>query len=110
MDSVPQRRVATISAALGCAAATTFFVAILFAENVDRARALPFITVWTLAPYLALLAIRRLSRGATTAVVALALVIELTSYISMGGGFVYALLCGPLLLIALVAMTTSRMG
>jgi len=32
---------------------------------------------------------------------------ELSSYISMGGGFVSALVCGPLLVVALVA-TLSR--
>ena len=42
------------------------------------------------------------------------LVVDATSIISMGGGFVYALLCGPLLLIAAVSMsvalTRDRMG
>ncbi len=37
------------------------------------------------------------------AFIALAVVAEMSSYISMGGGFVYALFCGPLLLVALVA-------
>ena len=110
MDSVPHRRVASLAAALACAAATVFLVAIAFSEGVDLPRALPFLVAWTLAPYLAFLAIRRLSRTAATGVIALALLIELTSFMSMGGGFVYLLLCGPLLAIALVATVTPRMG
>jgi hypothetical protein len=110
MDSVPHRRVATLAAALACAAATVFLIAILFSEGVDRSRALPFLTVWTLAPYLAAFGARQRSKGAATVIVALALLVDLSSYVSMGGGFVYALVCGPLLLVALIATATSRMG
>jgi hypothetical protein len=110
MDSLPQRRIATLAAALACAAATVFLVAILLDGHVDLPRALPFLAVWTAAPYLAVLGTRLRSKPAATGIVAIALAIELSSYISMGGGFVYALVCGPLLLIALVATGTSRMG
>lgn len=34
--------------------------------------------------------------------------IEATSIISMGGGFVFALLCGPVLLVALIATLAMR--
>jgi len=34
--------------------------------------------------------------------------IDATSIISMGGGFVFALLCGPLLLVALIATLAVR--
>ena len=91
-------------------AATTFLVAITFDGHVDLPRALPFLGPWTLAPYLAVLGTRLRSRPVAVAVVAIALVIDLSSYISMGGGFVYALVCGPLLLVALVATITARMG
>ena len=110
MNSLPQRRVATLAAVLACAAATTFLLAILVAGHVDLPRALPYLLAWTLAPYLALFGTRRLSRSTATALVAVALVLELSSYISMGGGFIYALVCGPLLLVALVATASSRMG
>lgn len=70
-------------------------------------RALWFLGAWTLAPIAAFVATRRLSTGAAFAVVAVAFVAELTSIISMGGGFVYALLCGPLLALALVALLVA---
>ena len=104
------RRIATLSAVLACAGGTTFLVAILFGGHVDVARALPILTAWALAPYLAVFGTRLRSQPAAAGVVALALAIELSSYISMGGGFVYALLCGPLLLVTLLATATSRMG
>ena len=104
------RRVATLSAVLACAAGTTVLVAILISGHVDVARALPFLTAWTLAPYLAVFGTRLRSRPAAVGSVALALAIELSGYISMGGGFVYALVGGPLLLVTLLATATSRMG
>ena len=110
MDSVPHRRVATLAAALACAAATTFFVAILLGGHVEVGRALPFLGAWTLAPYVAVAGIRRGSRPIAIAAVAFALLVEASSYISMGGGFVYLLVCGPLLLIAFVATAMSRVG
>lgn len=61
-----------------------------------------FLAVWTAAPLAALIATRVLRGGAAAGVVSLALLIELTSAMSMGGGFVYAIVCGPLLLVALV--------
>ena len=73
-------------------------------------RALWFLGAWTLAPYVALVGTRIRSTMPAVALVAIALLVDLTSIISMGGGFVYAILCGPLLLLALVATATSRMG
>ena len=104
------RRIATFAALLAAAAATTFLIAILLDGHVEVARALPFLAAWTIAPYLAVFGTRRRSRAVAIALVALALAVELSSYISMGGGFVYALVCGPLLLVALVATANSRMG
>jgi hypothetical protein len=103
------RRVATLASVLACAAATTFLIAISVDGHVDLPRALPYLAIWTLAPYVAALGTRVRSTPAAVAMVALALLTDLSSYISMGGGFVYALVCGPLLLIALVATATSRM-
>jgi hypothetical protein len=104
------RPAATLAAVLASAAATTFLVAILVSGHVDFGRAIPFLTAWTLAPYVAVLGTRSRLRPTAIVIVALALFVELSSYISMGGGFVYALVCGPLLLIALVATATRRMG
>jgi hypothetical protein len=104
------RRIATLSAVLASAAGTTFLVAILFGGHVEVARTLPFLTAWTLAPYVAAYGTRLRSWPVAMGVVALALAIELSSYISMGGGFVYALVCGPLLLVTLFATATSRVG
>jgi hypothetical protein len=74
-------------------------------------RALWFLGVWTLAPLAAFFATTRVrSNGLAFAVVAVAFIVELTSIISMGGGFVYALLCGPLLAIALGALLVAFVG
>ncbi len=40
--------------------------------------------------------------------VVLGFAIDATSIISLGGGFVFALLCGPLLLVALIATLAMR--
>jgi hypothetical protein len=68
-------------------------------------RPLVFITVWTIAPFIALLGVALRARGQVVGigVVLVGFGLEATSIISMGGGFVFALLCGPLLLIALIA-------
>ncbi|HEU5287123.1 MAG TPA: hypothetical protein VFV20_01865 [Candidatus Limnocylindria bacterium] len=77
-------------------------------------RPLAFLGAWTAAPFVALVGTKLRSRGVGTSLVALALLVDASSIISMGGGFVYAILCGPLLLVALLAMlvafTQSRMG
>jgi len=73
-------------------------------------RPLFFITLWTIAPFIALLGVALRARGQLLGIglVAVAFLIDASSIISMGGGFVFALLCGPLLLIALVATLTMR--
>lgn len=71
---------------------------------------LRFFALWTLAPFVALIGTRLPSQGAAISLIVLAVLAEMSSIISIGGGFMYALLCGPLLLIALVATATSRMG
>ena len=110
MSRFSPRPAATFAAVLACAAATVFLIAIVVEGHVDLARAVPFLAVWTAAPFVAVLRTRALSPGTAVTLVGLALLAELTSYISMGGGFVYALVCGPLLLIALVATAGRRMG
>ena len=70
-------------------------------------RPLLFLGAWTIAPMVALAGTRLRSRGAGTLLVGAALLIDLSSIISMGGGFMYALLCGPLLIVALVAMEVA---
>jgi hypothetical protein len=97
------RPAATLAAVLASAAAMTFMVAILIGGHVDLPRALPFLALWTAAPLVAVAGTFMQSRGTAIAFIALAVVAEMSSYISMGGGFVYALVCGPLLLVALVA-------
>jgi hypothetical protein len=102
------RYLATLTSALACAAATTFLILIAVDGHVDLPRALPYLTAWTLAPYVAVAGTRLRSRGGAMALVSLALVVDLSSYMSMGGGLVYALVCGPLLLVALVAIAAQR--
>ncbi len=98
-----RRPAGTLAAVLASAAAMTFTVAILIEGHVDLPRALPFLALWTAAPLVAVAGTFMQSRGTAIAFIALAVVAEMSSYISMGGGFVYALFCGPLLLVALVA-------
>ena len=73
-------------------------------------RALWFLAAWTIAPFVALIGTRQRSVAVAVMLVLLAFIVDASSIISMGGGFVYAILCGPLLLIALVATASSRMG
>lgn len=70
-------------------------------------RPLFFFGMWTIAPIVALVGTRLRSRGVGTLLVGAALLVDLSSIISMGGGFVFALLCGPLLIVALVAMEVA---
>ena len=101
------RPAATLAAVLASAAAMTFVVAILIEGHVDLPRAVPFLALWTAAPLVAVAGTFMQSRSTAIAFVGLAVMAEMSSYISMGGGFVYALVCGPLLVVALVA-TLSR--
>jgi hypothetical protein len=73
------------------------------------ARPIVFLTLWTLAPFVALIGTRlpAARRGLGIALVLFAFVVDASSIISMGGGFVYALLCGPLLLITFIALTVA---
>lgn len=81
----------------------------------DLVRPLAFIALWTVAPFVALAGVSLRARAQVMgiALVAVALLLDASSIISMGGGFVYALLCGPLLLgalIATIAMRPPQMG
>ena len=73
-------------------------------------RPLFFFTLWTIAPFIALLGVALRARGDLFGIglVLVGFVIDATSVISMGGGFVFALLCGPLLLVALIATLAMR--
>ena len=73
-------------------------------------RALFFITLWTIAPFIALLGVALRARGQLFGIglVLVGFVVDATSVISMGGGFIFALLCGPLLLAALSATLAMR--
>jgi len=73
-------------------------------------RPLFFITLWTIAPFIALLGVTLRARGQLLGIglVMLGFVLDATSIISMGGGFVFALLCGPLLLGAFIGTLAMR--
>jgi hypothetical protein len=73
-------------------------------------RPLFFFTLWTVAPFIALLGVAIRARGHLLGIglVAIGLLIDASSIISMGGGFVFALLCVPLLAVALVATLAMR--
>ncbi len=72
--------------------------------------ALLFIGAWTLAPLVGWLGVRLAlgGRPAALALTALALLVDCSGLPSLGGGFVYALVPAPLLLLALVAAARSR--
>jgi hypothetical protein len=67
--------------------------------------ALIFVAVWTCAPLLAVLGTRR--RPASAALVAASAAIELAGIVSLGGGVLWALTAGPILLVALVTTLVS---
>jgi hypothetical protein len=73
-------------------------------------RPLFFFTLWTIAPFIALFGVALRARGHFFGIglVLVGFVIDATSIISMGGGFIFALLCGPLLLVALIATLAMR--
>jgi hypothetical protein len=94
-----------------CRSANFFEVNASGPEGLSQAtRALFFITLWTIAPFIALLGVALRARGHLFGVglVLAGFAVETTSIMSMGGGFVFALLCGPLLLIALIATLAVR--
>jgi len=66
-----------------------------------------WIIMWSLAPLLAVLGVW-LSRRPRIRLIALALLMELTGVISLGGGFIFALVIEPLLLITLIASLRAR--
>jgi len=73
-----------------------------------------WILMWSLAPVLAVAGVRFREDGTPGGswLIGLALFVDLTGIISMGGGFVYALVVAPLLLITLLASfgIRPRMG
>jgi hypothetical protein len=94
-----------------CRSANFFEVNASGPEGIGQAsRALFSITLWTIAPFIALLGVALRASGHLFGVglVLAGFAIDATSIISMGGGFVFALLCGPLLLIALIATLAMR--
>ena len=94
-----------------CRSANFFEVNASGPEGLGQAsRALFFITLWTIAPFIALLGVALRARGHFFGVglVLAGFAIDATSIISMGGGFVFALLCGPLLLVTLIATLAMR--
>jgi hypothetical protein len=76
----------------------------------ELVRPLFFFALWTIAPFIALLGVALRARGQLFGIglVLVGLVVDASSVISMGGGFVFALLCGPLLLGALIATLAMR--
>src|SRR6267143_2740065 len=73
-----------------------------------------WILMWSLAPLPAIVGVRFREDGTAEGswLIGLALFMDLTGIISMGGGFVYAVVVAPLLLIALIASfgIRPRMG
>lgn len=69
-----------------------------------------WIVMWSLAPALAVVGVWMRERGHAGAIplIVLALLLEQTSIISIGGGFVFALTAGLLLLITLIAALGAR--
>lgn len=69
-----------------------------------------FIAAWALAPLLAFAGVRMRFRGQAfgLVLVLLAFLVEASSFISMGGGFLFALYVSPFLFIALLASLRAR--
>jgi hypothetical protein len=68
-----------------------------------------WIIMWSLAPALAVIGVWLSARPRTWLIV-LALLMELTGIISLGGGFIFTLVIEPLLVTTLVASLRARMG
>lgn len=67
--------------------------------------ALVFVAAWSLAP---LLAVAGTWRRPNVALVAIAAALELGGIVSLGGGFLWAITAGPILLVALVLTIVAR--
>jgi hypothetical protein len=68
--------------------------------------ALLYVAAWALVPLVAPFAVRARERGSERApgVVAAAMVVEASSIISLGGGFLFALFVAPLLLLCFMTL------
>ena len=69
--------------------------------------ALLFIALWSVAPVLAFIGVWSGGRRTAMSALAAALVVELSGIVSFGGGFVYAIVVGPLLALALFSLAHS---
>lgn len=106
------RRVAWLAAVLAALLALALGAVILFFSGPPGPPEtrplfpLPFVpvAVWSLVPLAAPFAVRARSRGSLRApgLIALAMGIEATSIVSLGGAFLFALFVAPVLLLALV--------
>ena len=63
--------------------------------------------MWSLAPLLAVIGVW-LSARPRTPLIVLAMLMELTGIISLGGGFIFTLVIEPLLLVTLVASLRAK--
>ena len=74
--------------------------------------ALLYIGAWSLVPLVAPFAVRARERGSERApgLVAGAMVVEATSIISLGGGFLFALFVAPLLLLCFMTLPALEAG
>jgi len=66
-----------------------------------------WILMWSLAPLLAVIGVW-LSARPRTSLIVLAMLMELTGIISLGGGFIFTLVIEPLLLVTLVASLRAK--
>jgi hypothetical protein len=66
--------------------------------------ALLFIALWSAAPLLALVGVWLGGRTTAMMAVVAALIVELTGIVSLGGGFIYAIVIGPLLVLTLFSL------
>ncbi|MFN2520552.1 MAG: hypothetical protein ABR525_05860 [Candidatus Limnocylindria bacterium] len=66
--------------------------------------ALLFIGLWSAAPLAAFLGVWIGGRRTAMTSVVVALIVELSGVVSLGGGFIYAMVVGPLLLLTLFSL------
>ena len=93
--------------ALSLGVAFTIYLVLLQPEHLFPAP-MVFVAAWSLAPALAVVGTRSGSRRMALRLTGLAFAIEAISITSLGGGLIYALFVGPLLLITLVLIATQR--
>lgn len=103
------RFAALLALAAGLALGVAFTVSVVSTQP-ERLFPAPllWIAAWSLAPALAVIGTRSASRMVALGLTMVAFLVEASSFMSMGGGFVYLIVVAPLLLLSLALIARGE--